>query len=323
MGGRQSGQAGARDGSGPPNSGSGLGHSQILILIRYGPAEWTPQTAESTSTSSSVTGVTDNMTIQHLPHEPDPFPIVSSECRTIASCKRKLAAHQRTEIRLRALLARDEALLRQKDELIKNQVLLSNESDHRLLNDLQVIVSLLSLQGRASENAEVASQLAAAADRIAMIGRIHRRLQSLDGVQTFALKQYIEDLCRDFSMMLFSARSERVIVVVEELVDEAVIRADPNRTIIPGLIVDAVVVEPFGAHPSYVQGVYDRDNRFYLDWDPITRDEATTQAWQPVQRSRSITIPHRYIRLSPSFSCQRQQHHHSNLKLQNLKPCTL
>ena len=73
--------------------------------------------------------------------------------------------------------------------------------------------------------------------------------------------------------------ADRVIVVVEELVDEAVIRADPNRTVIPGLIVDAVVVEPLGAHPSYVQGAYDRDNRFYLDWDPISRDEALVQAW--------------------------------------------
>jgi glutaconate CoA-transferase subunit A len=73
--------------------------------------------------------------------------------------------------------------------------------------------------------------------------------------------------------------ADRVIVVVEELVDEAVIRADPNRTIIPGLIVDAVVVEPMGAHPSYVQGAYDRDNRFYLDWDPISRDADATEAW--------------------------------------------
>jgi len=73
--------------------------------------------------------------------------------------------------------------------------------------------------------------------------------------------------------------ADRVIIVVEELVDESVIRADPNRTIIPGLIVDAVVVEPFGAHPSYVQGAYDRDNRFYLDWDAITRDEARLQTW--------------------------------------------
>ena len=70
-----------------------------------------------------------------------------------------------------------------------------------------------------------------------------------------------------------------MIVVVEELVDESVIRADPNRTILPGLVVDAVVVEPFGAHPSYAQGYYDRDNAFYLEWDRISRDEETLQAW--------------------------------------------
>ena len=73
--------------------------------------------------------------------------------------------------------------------------------------------------------------------------------------------------------------ADRVIVVVEELVDETVIRADPNRTIVPGIVVDAVVVEPWGAHPSYVQGYYDRDNRFYRDWDPISRDPAATDQW--------------------------------------------
>ena len=73
--------------------------------------------------------------------------------------------------------------------------------------------------------------------------------------------------------------AKRVIVVVEELVDESVIRADPNRTVIPGLIVNAVVVEPWGAHPSYVQGAYDRDNHFYRDWEAISKDAATTQAW--------------------------------------------
>ena len=68
--------------------------------------------------------------------------------------------------------------------------------------------------------------------------------------------------------------SRRVVVVVEELVDQAEIRADPNRTLIPGLIVDAVVVEPWGAHPSYAQGYYDRDNEFYLGWEPISREPA-------------------------------------------------
>lgn len=73
--------------------------------------------------------------------------------------------------------------------------------------------------------------------------------------------------------------SERVIVVVEELVDEAVIRADPNRTLIPGMIVDAVVVEPWGAHPSYAQGFYDRDNDFYVGWENISRDPARLKAY--------------------------------------------
>ncbi len=73
--------------------------------------------------------------------------------------------------------------------------------------------------------------------------------------------------------------SKRVIVVVEELVDESVIRADPNRTLIPGMIVDAVVVEPWGCHPSYAQGYYDRDNDFYVAWEDISRDPARLQAY--------------------------------------------
>lgn len=73
--------------------------------------------------------------------------------------------------------------------------------------------------------------------------------------------------------------SKRVIVVVEELVDESVIRADPNRTLIPGMIVDAVVVEPWGCHPSYAQGYYDRDNDFYVAWEDISREPSRLQAY--------------------------------------------
>ena len=68
----------------------------------------------------------------------------------------------------------------------------------------------------------------------------------------------------------FAARN--TIVVAEEIVPESVIRSDPNRTLIPGLIVDAVVHEPFGCHPSYAQGYYDRDNDFYVAWREISQD---------------------------------------------------
>jgi glutaconate CoA-transferase subunit A len=73
--------------------------------------------------------------------------------------------------------------------------------------------------------------------------------------------------------------ARRVIAVVEELVDASVVRRDPDRTLLPGTVVDAVCVEPFGAHPSYAQGYYDRDNAFYRDWDAISRDPARTAAW--------------------------------------------
>jgi len=73
--------------------------------------------------------------------------------------------------------------------------------------------------------------------------------------------------------------SSRVIVSVEEVVDSRVIRSDPNRTLIPGLIVSAVVHEPFGAHPSFVQGAYDRDNEFYVKWDAISREAGGLEAY--------------------------------------------
>jgi len=73
--------------------------------------------------------------------------------------------------------------------------------------------------------------------------------------------------------------AEKVIVVAEEIVEESVVRADPNRTVVPGLIVDAVVQCPRGAHPSFSQGHYDRDNTFYLAWDAISRDPRRLAAW--------------------------------------------
>ncbi len=73
--------------------------------------------------------------------------------------------------------------------------------------------------------------------------------------------------------------AKRVILTAEELVDEEVIRSDPNRTLIPSLIVDAVCQVPYCAHPSYTQGYYDRDNEFYLKWDEISKTKESVQSW--------------------------------------------
>ena len=75
----------------------------------------------------------------------------------------------------------------------------------------------------------------------------------------------------------FAAR--KVILTAEEIVDEAVIRSDPNRTLIPEIVVDAVCHVPFACHPSYAQGCYDRDNEFYLNWDKVSESAELVNSW--------------------------------------------
>lgn len=72
--------------------------------------------------------------------------------------------------------------------------------------------------------------------------------------------------------------AKKVILTAEEIVDGAVIRSDPNRTMVPGIVVSAVCHVPYASHPSYAQGYYDRDNEFYLAWDGISESpEQVTQ----------------------------------------------
>ena len=73
--------------------------------------------------------------------------------------------------------------------------------------------------------------------------------------------------------------AKRVILTAEEIVDAEVIRSDPNRTLIPSLVVSAVCHVPWCAHPSYTQGYYDRDNDLYLRWEEISKDKASMQAY--------------------------------------------
>ena len=73
--------------------------------------------------------------------------------------------------------------------------------------------------------------------------------------------------------------AKKVILTAEEIVDESVIRSDPNRTMIPGIVVSAVCHVPFACHPSYAQGYYDRDNGFYLAWDRVSESVENVRSW--------------------------------------------
>jgi glutaconate CoA-transferase subunit A len=92
-------------------------------------------------------------------------------------------------------------------------------------------------------------------------------------------------------VLLASATS---IVTVEEVVSELVPRA--GGTIMPAWAITAVALAPGGAHPSYAHGYYERDNRFYREWDTISRDRQRFEAW--MQRHVLDTVDIREYRSS-------------------------
>jgi two-component system, sensor histidine kinase PdtaS len=203
------------------------------------------------------------------------------EPRTVASYERELAATKVTESQLRGLLAQDQILLGQKDELIRHQEVLNQECHHRLLNNLQMIASLLSLQSRSETNTETSMRLSVAADRVGAIGRLHRHLHSMDSTEVVEFKQYLEELCRDHSTMSMSEeRPTRDITV------EGVEMSLPTVTGIPlGLIANELVtnaikhgegritvkLEPH-ALKGYVLSVCNKGPALPAGFDPEARD---------------------------------------------------
>jgi glutaconate CoA-transferase, subunit A len=84
----------------------------------------------------------------------------------------------------------------------------------------------------------------------------------------------------NFGVMIEGVRAaKRVVLIAEQVVEPSVIASDPNRTVIPGFLVNAVVECPYGAHPSPVQGYYKRDDAFFRQYHEHTRTPEGNQAW--------------------------------------------
>ena len=84
----------------------------------------------------------------------------------------------------------------------------------------------------------------------------------------------------NFGVMIEAVRAaKKVIVCAEEIVAPEVIASDPNRTVIPGFLVTAVVECPLGAHPSPVQGYNKRDDAFFQQYHAETKSQAEFDAW--------------------------------------------
>jgi glutaconate CoA-transferase subunit A len=84
----------------------------------------------------------------------------------------------------------------------------------------------------------------------------------------------------NFGVMIEAVRAaKKVIVCAEEIVPEEIIASDPNRTVIPGFLVAAVVECRYGAHPSPVQGCYKRDDAFFQQYHAETKTQLAFDVW--------------------------------------------
>jgi two-component sensor histidine kinase len=142
-----------------------------------------------------------------------PLDCPRSHCAAITSGQVELEKLQRAEGKLKHALFREQLLLKGKDESLRQKELLSRESDHRLLNGLQMVASLLSVQSRQTQEPKAAAQLKNAAGRVITVARVHRRLHVLDHIDAVELSEYLTGLCEEITGMLAIDGSSNVVTV--------------------------------------------------------------------------------------------------------------
>lgn len=81
----------------------------------------------------------------------------------------------------------------------------------------------------------------------------------------------------DLREAVFAA--EKVVLSVEEIVDEDTLSADDRGTFLPGREIDYLVEAPFGSHPSYAHGYYGRDADAYAEWNTRSREHSAVDEW--------------------------------------------
>ncbi|RDV04599.1 sensor histidine kinase [Undibacter mobilis] len=163
-----------------------------------------------------------------------------TRCHVISMYEKELRWHKATESKLREAVIRERALLHQKDAMIQQMDVLGKESEHRFLNGLQLITSLLTAQSRGTTDPEAAAQLMIAANRVATLARVHRHLHALDKTESVQFKPYLEELCHDIADMTANEIPRRSIRVEGDALRIPSVTAIPLGFIANELITNSI-----------------------------------------------------------------------------------
>jgi two-component sensor histidine kinase len=149
------------------------------------------------------------------------------------------------QLALHAALERERILIEERAELSRRQSVLTEEFEHRLMNGLQLVASILTLQSRTMSSPDAAEQLGLAARRVSALGRIHRQLHHLDHCADVKFKDHVAHLCQDLAELLLQQNTDRKILL------EGVEATIPTQLAIPlGFIVNELITNAV----KYVEG---------------------------------------------------------------------
>lgn len=153
-----------------------------------------------------------------------PWPVWQAEiARTLSGAiEDVILRHQR---KVRELRRKQRALteaVRQKEELLRQKDLLAREIDHRVKNSLQIVASLLQMQGRTVRDEEARQAFREAYGRVMGVSRVHQSLYQSADVKEVDLGQTIRSLCEDLAGMAGPRRHLDVTAEPGLLVDSAV-----------------------------------------------------------------------------------------------------
>jgi acyl CoA:acetate/3-ketoacid CoA transferase alpha subunit len=103
------------------------------------------------------------------------------------------------------------------------------------------------------------------------VGIIHvHRCDEYGNCQIDGIKGFAPEMAR---------ASKKLIISTEEIISTDEVRKNPDRTIIPYFLVDAIVHAPFGSHPGEMNYIYDRDEDGIKEWLSATATAELTESY--------------------------------------------